>query len=201
MVAVAVVLDRVVGGGGSGPTVVLGASKHTVRRGVSGNRDQVIDGGARNVGGLSPARFPSGLPTDSVSDRDIFGLTATARRALLQDLEALDAAGNPGGETREDERRALVESVEQFKARHTVSAVVSSGAFATVLVDEAWMTVGQSLDGCRLVRIRGPVVVFECLGEEVELSVDADELSVSGESEVEGGNLKTHRAGVDTVLD
>lgn len=125
---------------------------------------------------LLPARFPGNLPVEQASGRDVFGLTNVVRQVLLKVPESSSSEGNSEGGPESAARMASVFSVEQFRADHTVSAVVSSGAFTAAFVDGAWMGIGQSLDGCELVHIHGQTVIFDCPDEAVELSVETTEI-------------------------
>jgi len=177
VVGIVLVHELVIGAGGSGPTVVLGAPTTASRRERSTAADRTSEAKNASAWVLMPERFPPQLPEDGVIERDVLGLSSVAREALLQEPEESNTAGEPANHAELAERDAKVFLLEPFKERHTVSAVASSGAFTMAIVDGVWMGVGQSLDGCVLTRISGETAVFDCFGEHVELSVETVRLS------------------------
>ena len=197
----ALALDQLTGTGGPAPVAAQSAPATAVDHGMGSEAGGAPTVEATATWVLSPARFPPNLPAGRPDERDIFGLTAVARRALLQDPDVYGAAGDRPARAHLAKERRFLSPAERFKKRHTASAVVSSGAFTVAFVDGIWMVVGQRLDGCDLVRIDGHTVVFECVGEEVELSVEIGLLSVQGRPEDAAGDLKPGRSGVDTVPD
>lgn len=147
---------------------------------------------------VAAARFPTGLPGNGTAQRDLFGLGDAVRRVMLSQPSGM-AAGEPATAPGV-EQRPLISAAEAFSARHVVSAVVSGPALEAARVDEAWITVGQRIDECTLVRIRGCAAVFECFGEAIELSVAPPELS-GGTGPGADSELKRGRSRTDTHLD
>ena len=197
VVGATLALDRLTGAGGTAPAVVAGAPETASHPAAEAG----VRRGAPSGYVLSPARFPVNLPVDHGGARDIFGLTTVTRRALLQDPNGHGAAGEQVSRAKSAEERRFLSPAERFRKRHTVSAVVSGGAFTAAFVDGIWMVVGQRLDGCDLVRISGHTVVFDCADEEVELSVDTGLLSVQGGPEGAADDLKAGRGEDDILLD
>lgn len=185
----------------AGPAVVLGAPKAASRRAPSAEAQPAHQ--ANNAGAyvLVPARFPPNLPQHSAVNRDVFDLSSVAKEALLHDPEELDATGGPANRAEHAKQDVTVFLPEQFKEQHVVSAVASSGGFAMAIVDGVWMSIGQSLDGCALVRVSGETAVFDCFGENVELSVETVVLSDGTTFQDSATNLKTPPSGADTDLD
>ncbi len=175
------VIDRAIGVSGHSLPVAPAASKSVSPRGAEVRTPRVDEGRSPEAYTLSPARFPGNLPGDGVGGRDVFGLSAVAKGALLARAEALEVTGSPPKRAGDAEHKVVLSPAERFRAQHTVSAVVTSEVLTVAIVDEVWMAIGQRIDGCVLVRIRGETVVFECGGEEVELSVDSDRLLVGDE--------------------
>ncbi|MFH0982682.1 MAG: hypothetical protein V2A79_14250 [Planctomycetota bacterium] len=212
VIAVALVLDRVIGWGASRPKYAAGAEV----RGPSAGRgapEKVSQRAARPDAGqdresdplpayvLSPARFPARLPGDGVRGRDLFGPADVVKRALSEDVELSGSGKEHAFRLGAAATDGPIPPVDQFKARHTVSAVVSGGAWPAAFVDGAWMVMGQHLEECELVRIQGKTVVFECLGQAVELSVKTDRSAAGARQGAKAGDLKTPRSGVDTVVE
>ena len=175
------VIDRAIGVSGHSLPVAPAASKSVSPRGAEVRAPRVGEGRSPEAYTLSPARFPGNLPTDGAGRRDVFGLSAVAKGALLARAEALEVTGGPPERAGDAKSKVVLSPAERFRAQHTVSAVVTSEVLAVAIVDEVWMGIGQRIDGCVLVRISGETVVFECGGEEVELSVDSDRLLVGDE--------------------
>ncbi len=195
------VIDRAIGVSGHSPPVALAAPEGVRHGGAAARASRVGEGRSPEAYALSPARFPGNLPTDGGGRRDVFGLSTVAKRRLVARSEAFGMTVGPPERASDAKPKVVLSPAEQFREQHTVSAVVTSEVLTLAIVDEVWMGIGQQIDGCVLVRIRGETVVFECGGEEVELSVDSERLSVGDRPRGTAAHLKTQGARVDNVLD
>jgi hypothetical protein len=98
--------------------------------------------------------------------RDIFAPTAAARQALS--MSASDPARRSSRSPRGDKD---VTTAERFATDHRLVAIMVSGDVAVAVVDDLWLSVGDSIDGCRLIEITGTTATFRCATGEAALSV------------------------------
>ena len=108
---------------------------------------------------LAPTPFPE-LPLHDTLPRhlrDVFAPAALAQNALLgpEQEDAIPAIDSRRGET------GAVQP-ERFEEDHRLLAVMISDHVTVAVVDDRWLRVGDSLDGCELVEISGTGVSFRC---------------------------------------
>ncbi|MCK4659280.1 MAG: hypothetical protein KAV82_07125 [Phycisphaerae bacterium] len=177
VVGAGMVLDRITSAGNTAPAAVLGASKAANRPGAKVSSKVAPKGEHDQAPTLSPAGFPANLPAGHAEKRDLFRLSAVAQLAVLKAPQTPEHSDNASDSEPEEgpDKAALL--IEQFKAQHTLSAVMAGGEFKMAIVDGTPVEVGQLIGQCRLVRISGQVAVFQCLGEEFQLSVETHQLS------------------------
>ena len=103
-------------------------------------------------------RFPQNLPRLSAggSVRDLFSRTARHDAKLA----AEDGAG-----------RARPSDSATFMARHKLEGVMTNRGIEIAVVDGEWLHIGQSIDGCRLVKIEGTRAHFVCQNEQAVLDL------------------------------
>ena len=109
--------------------------------------------------------FPRKLPTLEVSAplgpiRDLFAPPGFGEPATDKDAQRSDR-----------ERRAGRCSAAIFVTRHNLQGVFLNEGLRIAVVDDAWMRLGQSTDGCTLSAIHGNEVRFECYDGEAALRV------------------------------
>jgi hypothetical protein len=121
-----------------------------------------------NPGALAAAPFPRELPplNPNVAVRDIFALTAVARRAM-SDPVGLATSGGPLA----DNVRVHGTTIAQFTEKHRLSAVMAGAGARLAIVDDRWLQIGQSVDGCKLLEITGQKAIFQCADGAAELEV------------------------------
>jgi hypothetical protein len=100
--------------------------------------------------------FPRNLPTyDPAHDlRDVF-----VRMDMEGSVSNIDPAGN--GKTSKDSTVGPI-GRDAFRASHRVDAVMVQESLKIAVVDGRWVRVGDTVDGCKLTRIEGDSVYFEC---------------------------------------
>lgn len=122
---------------------------------------------------LAPTPFPK-LPlyqTPLRHLRDVFAPATLAQTALLG--PAHDGAA-PASGSRRDESGAA--HPERFERNHRLLAVMVSGDVTVAVVDDRWLSVGDTLDGCELVEISGTGASFRCPNGTASLSATDDGL-------------------------
>jgi hypothetical protein len=108
--------------------------------------------------------FPRNLPAydPAYELRDVFSRT---------DADSPGSATGPAGRQKASEDVALSTiGREAFQARHRVDAVMVQESLKIAVVDGRWIRVGDMVDRCKLTRIDGESVIFECHDGDTELS-------------------------------
>jgi len=106
------------------------------------------------LGAMPPAMSTSGL-------RDLF--TIDARLSTLWETPTPDEATAPAAATQP--------AGEPFERRHTLQGIIA-GRRAVAIIDGLYLTVGQELDGYRLIEIHRNRVVFGRERERAELRLN-----------------------------
>ena len=137
------------------------------------------DGGSNTPGGPAgsvtaaafPRKLPAATPTPDANAalRDAFGLTPAAHLALRG--PAADPAANKDGTHPADALQHGM-TAAQFTDSHRLTAVMQGPEIAIAVVDDQWIQLGQSIDGCTLVEITGRNASFRCGDALAELSVE-----------------------------
>ncbi len=107
--------------------------------------------------------FPRGLkPLDQTAVmRDLFAPPSSALHPNT-DGEPTD---KHGAETGGDRTGAV------FLTQHRLTGVLIRKGLEIAVVDDAWVRIGQELDGCKLVALSGNDATFACPDQEVVLKV------------------------------
>ena len=137
------------------------------------------DGGSNTAGGPAgsvaaaafPRNLPAGPPTPDANAalRDVFGLTPAAHQALRG--PAADAAANQDG-THPAGTVQHGMTAARFTEGYRLTAVIQGPNIAIAVVDDQWVQLGQSIDGCTLVEITGRSASFRCSDALAQLSVE-----------------------------
>lgn len=106
--------------------------------------------------------FPAGLDAFALSDsstgpRDLF-----ARPGSQSDLAAANAGADKNDRRGRGKNGPGKLCCAEFDRAHTLGGVLIHQRLRIAVVDGTWMRPGDSVDGCRLARIDGNKVVFEC---------------------------------------
>jgi hypothetical protein len=197
VVALALLLDRLVGPSGAGAAPIVVGAGAPPRRTVAAPTGGPARGAAIV---LAPARFPRALPPDAGEARDLFGLTEEIQQTLAPVAPPAKGHADPRAEPGAGADHSVAEPAA-FAAAHRVAAVVAGGRSALALVDGTWLRVGQKLDGYELVRIRGTTAIFRSGAGQAELSVDTDPPLSGGGAPAAADQLKSPGAAVDKPLD
>ena len=108
--------------------------------------------------------FPRNLPTydPGYELRDVFS---------RMDIEGTEERAGKSAKEKTG-KNAAVETIgrEVFQASHRVDAVMVQESLKIALVDGRWVRVGDVVDSCKLTRIEGDSVYFECHDGGTELS-------------------------------
>lgn len=117
------------------------------------------------TGRVAAAPFPRDLPGPEAIDslRDAFVLTPAAHKAVLGNTDLSDS--------RTGRRAARLSVAAEFEESHQLLAVMTAPDTRVAIVDEQWVQVGQTVDGCRLLEIMGQTALFQCVDGRVLLTV------------------------------
>jgi len=112
--------------------------------------------------------FPTALPQFSAAGevRDIFSPTPRVQNILL----GLEQWEDPRAGLASSHRKPETAPAKLFEQNHHVTAVMVARQNAVAIVDDAWLKVGDTMDGCELVEITGTNVTFKCAAELASLS-------------------------------
>lgn len=118
--------------------------------------------------------FPRGIvPLDpGARIRDLFKPPAARSPAEPQG----DPADNDGDRL-EPQHTPGQQTSDMFMTRHHLQAVILNPRLKIAIVDDAWVRLGESVDGCTLIGIEGAKARFECFDGEAVLEVTVERAS------------------------
>lgn len=106
--------------------------------------------------------FPNGLDAFALSQspggpRDLF-----ARPVSQSDLTTENPGTDKNGRRGRGKNSPRKLGHAEFERAHTLGGVLIHQRLKIAVVNGAWMRTGDSIDGCRLARVDGNQVAFEC---------------------------------------
>lgn len=116
--------------------------------------------------------FPKGVKPMS-PDADIRDLFAPPTRPPAGDGGRAD--GSKGANALPKPPTDL--DVDRFAAKHHLDALLTDERLRIAVVDDYWLQIGQSLDGCKLIEVMGTRATFACYNGTVALTLSGLELA------------------------